>query len=85
MLHFRKNNIRKITRSEKAQQFENALLDEVRFNNEINSLWIRYRFDIKLPVDDYSKVIFERNEINEEYKKLKDFIIHFEENWKFES
>ncbi len=51
----------------------------------MNSLWIKYRFEIKLPANDDEKVHFEGNDNNPEFKKLKDFILQFEENWLFES
>jgi hypothetical protein len=47
-----------MTKSPKAQQFQQGLLDEIRFDYAMNSLWIKYRFDIKLPDNDYQKVIF---------------------------
>jgi hypothetical protein len=46
-----------------------------------NNLWIKYRFDITLPVSDIERVVFNRDDINAEFKKLKDFIILYEENW----
>ena len=73
-----------MTKSARAQQFQEGLLDEVRFDYEINSLWIKYRFDIILPSNDYSKIIFIGNENNPEFKRLKDFISNFEKTWSFE-
>ena len=80
----RKHKFQAITKSPKAQQFQEGLLDEIRFDYEMNSIWIKYRFDIKLPDNNYSKVIFNGNDNNPEFKKLKDFISNFEENWSFE-
>jgi len=80
----RKHKFQTIRKSPKAQQFQEGLLDEIRFDYEMNSLWIKHRFDIILPADDYSKVIFNGNENNPEFKKLKDFISNFEETWSFE-
>jgi len=85
MAYLGKRKIQTITKSPKAQQFEDGLLDEVRFDYTINSLWIKYRFDIILPNNDYGKVIFNGNENNPEFKKLKEFILNFEENWSFQS
>ena len=85
MAYLGKRKLQPVTKSPKAQEFENGLLDEVRFDNEINPLWIKYRFDIKLPENDYVKVIFNGNENNAEFKKLKEFILNFEENWSFQS
>jgi len=84
MTYVRKHKSQTIRKSPGAQQFQEGLLDEVRFDYEMNSLWIKYRFDIILPVNDYSKVIFNGNENNPEFKKLKDFISNFEETWSFE-
>jgi hypothetical protein len=83
MKHLRKNKILGITRSPKVQQFQEGLLDEIRFDYQMNSLWIKYRFDIMLPNNDYVKVIFNGNESNAEFKKLKDFISNFEKHWVF--
>ncbi len=84
MTHLRKHKFQAITKSPKAQRFQEELLDEIRFDHEMNSIWIKYRFDIILPDNDYGKVIFNGNENNPEFKKLKDFISNFEENWSFE-
>jgi len=84
MTHLRKNKFQKSPKSQKAQQFQEGLSDELRFDAKINSLWIKYRFEVKLPSSDDEKVRFEGNENNPEFKKLKDFISHFEENWLFE-
>lgn len=84
MAHIRQHKIEKITKSPRAQQFTESLLDEIRFNYEINAFWIKYRFDIVLPVNDYEKVLFKNNDNNWEFKKLKDFILHYEENWLME-
>ena len=84
MGYTRKNKFPAITKSPKAQQFQEGLLDEIRFDYEMNSIWIKYRFDIMLPTDNYSKVIFNGNDNNPEFKKLKDFISNFEEIWSFE-
>jgi hypothetical protein len=81
MAHLRKHKFQAIAKSPGAQQFQDGLLDEIRFDYEINSLWIKYRFDITLPDNDYGKVIFNGNEKNFEFKKLKDFISNFEKNW----
>jgi hypothetical protein len=81
MAHLRKHKFQTATKSPGAQQFQDGLLDEIRFDYEINSLWIKYRFDITLPDNDYGKVIFNGNEKNFEFKKLKDFISNFEKNW----
>jgi len=81
MANLRKHKFQTITKSPRAQQFENGLLDEIRFDYEMNSLWVKYRFDIKLPDTDYLKVIFTGNENNHEFKRLKDFISNFEKNW----
>ena len=81
MAHMRKNKLQVIRKSSGAQEFQESLLDEIRFDFKMNSLWIKYRFDIILPDNDYGKVIFNGNESDFEYEKLKDFISAFEENW----
>jgi len=84
MGYTQKRKFQAFTKSPKAQQFQEGLLDEIRFDYEMNSIWVKYRFDIILPATDYGKVIFNGNENNSEFKKLKDFISNFEENWVFE-
>jgi hypothetical protein len=83
MAHVRKHKFQTIRKSPKAQQFQEGLLDEIRFDYQMNSLWIKYRFDIILPTNDYGMVIFNGNENNLEFKKLKDFISNFEKTWSF--
>jgi hypothetical protein len=85
MAYLGKRRLQAVTKSPKAQEFENGLLDEIRFDYEINSIWIKYRFDITLPEDDHGKVIFNGHENNAEFKKLKEFILNFEEDWSFQS
>jgi len=81
MAHLRPNKNQTNTKSARAQQFGEGLLDPIRFEAEINNLWIKYRFDITLPVNDIERVVFNRDDINAEFKKLKDFILLYEENW----
>jgi len=85
MTYRRKNRYPNNTKSPGAKQFYDGLADEIRFDCEINPLWVKYRFDIKLPDDDYTKVIFNGDIHNPEFKKLKDFISNFEKNWVIES
>ncbi len=84
MVHLRKHKFKKSPKSQKAQQFQEGLSDELRFDAKISSLWIKYRCEIKLPAYDDEKVHFEGNENNPEFKKLKDFVSQFEKNWLFE-
>ena len=56
----------------------------MRFEPEINNLWIKYRFDITLPVNDNERVEFNRDDSTGDFKKLKDFILSYEENWMLE-
>ena len=81
MAYLRKRKLQTNTKSPKAQRLQESLLDEIRFDYEMNSLWIKYRFDIKLPDNDYEKISFNGNENNAEFKKLKDFILNFEATW----
>ena len=81
MAYTRKRKLPAVRKSALAQQFREGLLDEIRFDCKMNSLWIKYRFDIILPDNDYGKVIFNGNESDPEFKKLKDFIAGFEANW----
>ena len=85
MAFIRQHKFQKNPRSARAQEFTEGLLDEIRFDNEINTFWIKYRFDIMLPAKDDEKVSFKGNDNNLEFKKLKDFILHYEEHWLMES
>ena len=78
------DRFQKIPKSKRAKQFEEGLLDQMRFEPAINNLWIKYRFDITLPVNDHERVIFNRKDANPEFKKLKNFISLYEENWTLE-
>jgi hypothetical protein len=83
MKYPRQQKFQGIRRSARAQQFCSGLSDEIRFDSQINSLWVKYRFDVILPDNDFVKVIFTGNESNVEFKKLKDFILNFEQHWSF--
>jgi hypothetical protein len=77
----RQKKDQKITKSTRAKQFEEELLDRIRFNQEISPIWNKYRFDILLPVTDIGKVEFKGSDNNADFKQLKDFILQYEENW----
>lgn len=79
--YIRQKKDQKITKSTRAKQFEEGLLDLIRFNQEICTIWNKYRFDILLPVTDIGKVTFKGSDNNSDFKKLKDFILEYEENW----
>jgi len=83
MALIRQHKFQNNVRTAKAQQFMEGLLDEIRFNNEINLFWIKYRYEVILPVN-YERVSYRGNENNWEFKKLKDFILHYEEQWLME-
>ena len=85
MAYIRKSKLQITRKSSNAQHFAEGLSDEIRFDHKMNSLWVKYRFDIILPENDYGKVIFNGNEKDLEFKKLKDFILNFEENWTIEN
>ncbi|HRH59566.1 MAG TPA: hypothetical protein PL045_03300 [Chitinophagaceae bacterium] len=85
MSNMRRQKFQGITKSIRAQQFQAELLDEIRYDYQMNALWVKFRFDIVLPTNDLGKVIFNGNDNNAEYKQLKDFITHFENNWSFAS
>jgi hypothetical protein len=80
----KQDRFQKIPKSQRAKQFEEGLLDQMRFEPEINNLWIKYRFDITLPVNDNERVEFNRDDSTGDFKKLKDFILSYEENWMLE-
>jgi hypothetical protein len=80
----KQDRFQKIPKSQRAKQFEEGLLDQMRFEPEINNLWIKYRFDITLPVNDNERVEFNRDDSTGDFKKLKDFILLYEENWMLE-
>jgi len=84
MSYIRKSKIQTVRKSPGAQEFQEGLLDEIRFDYKMNTLWIKYRFDIVLPDNDYEKVTFNGNENDFEFKTLKDFILNFEQNWTVE-
>jgi len=63
----------------RAEQFEYDLIAEIYSNYEMHPLWVKYHSLVKLPVKDNDNVIFEGNDLDSDYKKLKDFITDFEE------
>jgi len=81
MAQIRRKHDQKVTKSARARQFEIGLIDQIRFDQGMQMLWNKYRFDITLPNTDSEKVQFKGSDNDFDFKRLKDFILNFEENW----